>query len=211
MRYTVGVVEQKRGLVPRFVVVRDRIFIEHQLEGAAHGTAAPDGDLAIAFERAALALPHEPAFADIEIVSHRARRAGRSLELQLVVDRPSGAVDIATCERIAGRINRALDAFEAPYTLGVESAGLDRPLVRPSDYERFRERAVRIVTTLAIDSRKTHRGTLLGVRGNAALLLVDGAELPIPFELIKSANVDFDIRADLTRAKRERKDARKNR
>lgn len=131
--------------------------------------------------------------------------------MQLVVDRPAGSVDLSTCERIAARINRALDGFEAPYTLGVESAGLDRPLVKPADYERFRDRAVRVVTTLAIDGRKTHRGTLLGVRGNAALLAIDGAELPIPLELIKSANVDFDIRADLTRAKRERKDARKNR
>ncbi len=128
-----------------------------------------------------------------------------------MVDRPGGAVDLATCERVAARLNRALDAFEAPYTLEVESAGLDRPLVKPADYERFRDRAVRIVTTLAIENRKTHRGTLLGARGNAALLRVDGAELPIPFDLIKTANVDFDIRADLTRAKREKKDARKNR
>lgn len=128
-----------------------------------------------------------------------------------MVDRPAGAVDLATCERIAARINRALDAFEAPYTLSVESAGLDRPLVRPADYERFRDRAVRIVTTLAIDGRKTHRGTLLGVRGSSALLLVEGVEVPVPFELIKTANVDFDIRADLSRAKREKKDARKNR
>ena len=173
--------------------------------------AAPRGSLADAFERAALALPYEPAFAGIEIVSHRARRQGRSLELQLVVDRVEGAVDLSTCERVAARINRELDPFEEPYTLGVESAGLDRPLVRPADYERFRDRAVCVVTTLAIDGRKTHRGTLLGTRGTAALLLVDGVELPIPLELIKSANVDFDIRADLMRAKREKKDARKKR
>ena len=131
--------------------------------------------------------------------------------MTLVVDRPSGVVDLATCERIASRINRALDAFTDPYTLQVESAGLDRPLRKPGDYERFRDRDVRVVTTLAIDNRKTHRGKLVGIRGNAVLLQLDGREFPIPLELIKSANVDFDIRADLTRAKKERKDARKNR
>jgi ribosome maturation factor RimP len=172
---------------------------------------ASRGALADAFERAALALPYEAAFAGIEVVSHRARRQGRSLELHLVVDRLEGPIDLSTCERVAARINRELETFEEPYTLGVESAGLDRPLVRPADYERFRDRAVCIVTTLAIAGRKTHRGTLLGTRGTAALLLVDGTELPIPFELIKTANVDFDIRADLTRAKREKKDARKKR
>jgi len=211
VRYNRCVLGEKRGQVPRFVVVRERIHIEKSLEGAA-GSAVSDGtSLTAAFERAAHALPYDAAFDGLEIVLARSRRQGRSFELSLVVDRAEGAVDLSTCERVAARINRALGSFDAPYTLEVESAGLDRPLVKPADYERFRDRAVRIVTTLAIDNRKTHRGTLLGVRGNAALLLADGVEIPIPLELIKTANVDFDIRADLTRAKRERKDARKNR
>ncbi len=184
------------------------IVPSHEPEAAAVTDAK--ADLAGAFERVALALPYEPEFAGLEIVTHRARRQGRSLELALVVDRPEG-IDLATCERVASRLNRALDGFEDPYTLQVESAGLDRPLVKPGDYERFRDRDVCVVTTLAIENRKTHRGRLLGVRGSAAVLMVEGRELPIPLELIKSANVDFDIRADLTRAKRERRDARKNR
>ena len=145
----------------------------------------------------------------LELVATKARRQGRSLDLTAIVDR-EGGVDLETCGRVAAHLNRALEAYVDPYTLAVESAGLDRPLLRPTDYERFRDRAVKIVTTLAIDGRKTHRGTLLGVRGVAAVVLVEGAELPIPLELIKTANVDFDIRADLTRAKRE-KNARKDR
>lgn len=168
-------------------------------------------DLAVVFERTVLALARDPAFDGIEIVAHRARRQGRSLELSVMVDRPGHPVDLATCERVAAEINRALDAFPDHYTLAVESAGLDRPLVRPADYERFRDREVKIVTTLAIDGRKTHRGRLLGVRGTSAMLSQGDAEFPIPLDLIKTANVDFDIRADLTRAKREKKDARKNR
>ncbi len=180
---------------------------ESDFESAPEDAAAKVAD---AFERVVLALPYEPDFAGLEIVTHRARRQGRSLELAVVVDRPGG-IDLQTCERVASRVNRGLDAFDDPYTLQVESAGLDRPLVKPSDYERFRDRDVCVVTTLAIEDRKTHRGRLLGVRGSAAILVMEGRELPIPLELIKSANVDFDIRADLTRAKRERKDARKNR
>ncbi len=176
------------------------------LSATADGTKLTD-----AFERAALALPYETAFADIEILAQKSRRQGRTLELTLVVDRPGGIVDLATCERIASRINQALDVFSDPYTLQVESAGLDRPLLRPADYERFRERDVRIVTTLPIENRKTHRGKLKGVSGNLVVLQIDGTDLPIPLELIRTANVDFDIRADLTRAKKERKDARKNR
>ena len=54
--------------------------------------------------------------------------------------------------------------------LEVESAGLNRPLLKPSDYERFSGRNVRVVTTLAIGNAKTHRGILGGVRGNAVIL-----------------------------------------
>lgn len=168
-----------------------------------------------AFERAAFALPAEPAFAGVRIVEHNARRHGATCELRLVIERPEGDVDLGTCERVAGRINRALDACAEPYTLQVESAGLDRRLRQPADYERFLGSAVRIRTALPIEGRKTHRGTLLGIAardgGSAVITRSGAAELPIPFGLIQSANIEFDIRADLMRAKRERKDARKNR
>jgi len=162
-----------------------------------------------AFERAAFALSAEPAFAGVQIVEHKSRRHGATCELPLVIDRPAGDVDLTTCEQIAARINRALDACAEPYTLQVESAGLDRRLRQPADYDRFRGQAVRIKSSLPIDGRKTHRGTLLGIDacdgGSAVIMRIGAAESPIPLELIESANVEFDIRADLTRAKRERK------
>jgi ribosome maturation factor RimP len=138
-------------------------------------------------------------------VAQRARRAGRAFALTLVVDRAAG-VDVKLCERIAARVNAQLERETEPYTLEVESPGLDRPLVRPSDYERFRGRSVRIVTTLAVRGQKTHRGTLGVVRGASVILEQTGGEFPIPIEMIKSANLEFDPREDLRREKRERKD-----
>ncbi len=134
----------------------------------------------------------------------RSRRTGRTTALSLVVDTPRG-VDLALCERVARRINAALDARVEPYTLEVESPGLDRPLLRPSDYERFRGRAVRVQTTLAVNGQKTHRGTLAEVRGNAVILATPQGELPLPLEMVKAANLDIDIRADLKRQKQERR------
>lgn len=159
-----------------------------------------------AFERVVHALPHEPSFRAIEIVT-TAARPGRTTALTVVVDR-EGGVDIATCERIASRINVALDAFPDEYTLEVSSAGVDRPLVKPSDYDRFSGRHVKVVTTLAIGNAKTHRGTLAGVRGTNVILRTGphgDVELPLPLAAIKSANLEYDVRADLQRAKRERK------
>jgi ribosome maturation factor RimP len=157
-----------------------------------------------AFERAANALPHDRDFRNIEIVATRAHRAGRATVLALVVDTPSG-VDLALCERVASRINAALDERPEPYTLEVESPGLDRPLLRPADYERFRGQRVRVLTTLPVNGAKTHRGTLVGIRANAAILATPAGELPLPLEMVKAANLDVDIRADLVREKRERR------
>jgi ribosome maturation factor RimP len=156
-----------------------------------------------AFERVVHALPHDPEFRDVEIVSATAHRHHRDTGLHVTVDR-EGGVDVTTCERIAARINAALDAFPDPYTLEVESAGLNRPLTKPADYERFSGRDAKVVTTLAIEGAKTHRGRLEGVRGTNVILTRPAGELPIPLAVIKSANLEYDVRADLQRAKREK-------
>lgn len=128
--------------------------------------------------------------------------------MSLTVDRSGTAVDLAFCERVAARLNAALDAETDPYTLEVESAGLERPLLKPADYERFRDRNVVVTTSLAIASEYTHRGKLLGVRGNAVILARETGELPIPLEVVKAARIEYDYRADLKRAKRERREKR---
>lgn len=156
-----------------------------------------------AFERVVHALPHQPEFRDVEIVSTAAHKHRSDTALHVTVDK-EGGVDVSTCERIAARINAALDAFPDPYTLEIESAGLNRPLTKPGDYERFSGRNVKIVTTLVIESAKTHRGVLGGVRGTNVILTREGKELPIPLAVIKSANLEYDVRADLQRAKREK-------
>lgn len=165
-----------------------------------------------AFERIAHGLPHEREFNEIEIVATRARRNHDGFALSVMVDRlgASAGVDIATCERVAARINLALEAFTEPYTLEVESAGLDRPLVKPADYERFIGQNVRVVTTLLIARAKTHRGKLAGLRGTNVILSTPAGELAIPLEVVKSANIEFDIRADLQRAKRTKNDQKEH-
>lgn len=166
--------------------------------------AAGDARFEEAFARVTHALPHEAEFRAIEIVSAVARPGRHETQLAVTVDR-DGGVDVATCERIAARINAALDAFPNPYTLEVGSAGLNRPLTKPADFERFTGKNVRILTTLALEGAKTHRGVLAGLVGSDVILQREAGELPIPLGAIKSANVEYDIRADLQRSKREKK------
>jgi ribosome maturation factor RimP len=161
-------------------------------------------ELLAAFEQVVGEIEHDASFESLEIVGHTARRHGRAAVLEVTIDKPGG-VDIGLCERVAGRINACLDEIEQPYTLAVESAGLERPLTKPGDYERFAGKAARVVTTLTIDGRKTHRGTLRGVVGTNVVLDTPEGELPLPIATIKSANLEYDPRLDLQRDKRERK------
>ncbi len=164
--------------------------------------------LSDAFERVASRLPHEREFEGVEIVLTSAQRHGAETALKVMIDRPGG-VDLALCERVSARINVALDAFTDPYTLEVRSAGLDRPLVRPGDYERFAGQNVRVYTTLTINNAKTHRGRLAGVRGTDVVLETERGELPLPLETISAANLEYDFRADLQREKHARKNRKK--
>lgn len=161
-------------------------------------------DLTNVFERELDAIVHDGSFAGVEIVQHAARARRSMTVLSVTIDK-AGGVDIALCERIASRINDALELFDEQYSLEVESAGLERPLVRPADYDRFAGKRVRIITTLLINGQKTHRGTLRGLRGETVILNTESGELPLPIATIKSANLEYDPRADLQRNKRERK------
>ncbi|TAM58093.1 ribosome maturation factor RimP [bacterium] len=161
------------------------------------------GALAEAFAQAAERLTAEEKFAGLEIVDARARRRGREVQLTLVIDHPDG-VGFALCERVSAGINQALSSFAEPYTLEVESPGLDRPLVKLADFARFVGQQVRVTTGLAVQGSKTHRGVLLGVNGENVVLGMRDGELPIPHRLIASANIEYDIRADLKRAKEEK-------
>ena len=156
------------------------------------------------FEQTLDAILHDKDFTGVEIVQHAATPRRGTTALRVTIDK-EGGVDLATCERIAARINDALEEFADPYSLEVESAGLERPLVRPNDYERFAGKRARVVTSLTINGGKTHRGTLVGLRGENVVLDTENGELPLPIATIKSAHLEYDPRADLQRDKRERK------
>jgi ribosome maturation factor RimP len=175
------------------------------MKSVSRGTAT----VAAAFERELDAIAHDPAFAGIEIVAHSARPAKRSTDLRVTIDRPGGA-DLALCERVAARLCANLAGFDGAYALEVKSAGLDRPLLRPTDYERFAGERARIVTSLTVNGGKTHRGILRGIRGETVVVGTDRGELLLPLAAIKTAHLEYDPRADLKRDKLQRKQGHGN-
>ncbi|HEY6326027.1 MAG TPA: ribosome maturation factor RimP [Candidatus Cybelea sp.] len=160
--------------------------------------------IAETFEQQLDAIVHDRHFDGLEIVQRHARPVRGALELSVTIDRPGG-VDLALCERVAAYINASLGAQDGAYTLEIESAGLDRPLHREVDYERFAGQRARILTTLTINGAKTHRGVLRGLRGEAVVVETESGELLLPLAAIKSARLEYDPRQDFQRDKLQRK------
>ena len=93
--------------------------------------------------------------------------------VQIMAERPDGSMQIEDCEAISRALSPVLDVadpIDRAYRLEISSPGIDRPLVRRSDFERYAGHLVKIEMALAHQGRKRFRGTLAGVEGDAVRL-----------------------------------------
>src|SRR6202163_1826981 len=93
--------------------------------------------------------------------------------VQIMAERPDGSMQIEDCEAISKALSPVLDVadpIDRAYRLEISSPGIDRPLVRRSDFERYAGHLVKIEMALAHQGRKRFRGTLAGVEGDAVHL-----------------------------------------
>jgi ribosome maturation factor RimP len=91
--------------------------------------------------------------------------------VQIMAERPDGAMTIEDCEIASRALSPALDLadpVERAYRLELSSPGIDRPLVRLSDFERYAGNEIKVEMAVAIDGRRRFRGLLLGAQGNSA-------------------------------------------
>ena len=91
--------------------------------------------------------------------------------VQIMAERPDGTMTVADCETISRALSPVLDADDPigkAYHLEVSSPGIDRPLVRASDFQRWAGHEAKIETTLIVAGRRRFRGILLGADGGKA-------------------------------------------
>ena len=158
----------------------------------------------------------EPALSDRGFRLVRVAVSGQEGKtLQVMAERTDGTMTIEDCEVISKEISPLLDVHDpiaGAYRLEVSSPGIDRPLVRPSDFEDWSGHEAKIEVTELIDGRRRFRGMLEGfedgeVRIEVDLGAVGKSVIGIPMGLIAEARLvltDELIREALSRAKKSK-------
>lgn len=118
---------------------------------------------------------------------------GDRLRLQVMVERQDGqAMVVDDCADLSRAISAVLDVEDPiteAYTLEVSSPGIDRPLVRPRDFERYAGHEARIETVQPVGGRRRFRGRLLGLEGDVVRMAVEGEEVELPLSVIGKAKL----------------------
>jgi ribosome maturation factor RimP len=99
--------------------------------------------------------------------------------LQIMAERPDGTMTIDDCEALSRDLSPVLDVedpIDRAYNLEVSSPGIDRPLVRRSDFERAAGHAARVEMTRMVEGRKRFRGVVAGLEGDDLRLTIETGE-----------------------------------
>ena len=139
----------------------------------------------------------EPIASDLGYDLVRVKVSGLSgMTVQVMAERPDGAMSIEDCELLSRNIAPALDVADPigrEYRLEVSSPGIDRPLTRARDFENWAGHEAKLETEQSVNGRKRFRGVLLGVKEDrAGIHLLDAPEAPefwLPLESIAEAKL----------------------
>lgn len=131
----------------------------------------------------------------MEVVLVEIKGGGRSI-VRVYVDQ-AGGVSVDDCERFSKRFSVLLDVEDCipfSYVLEVSSPGLDRPLVREADFQRFTGRQVKVRTSQPLQGQRNFRGRILGASGgNIRLELSPGQQVEMALSQIERANLVVEI------------------
>jgi len=170
------------------------------------------GETGLAGEIAALA---EPVLGDLGFRLVRVTLSGRNgSTVQIMAERPDGTITIEECAEISRQLSPVLDAHDpmpGSYALEISSPGIDRPLVRWSDFDDWVGYEAKIEMKTPIDGRKRFRGMIQGTQGDQVHLDVEHDEqgrriVELPIANIADARLvltDELVREALRRGKKE--------
>jgi ribosome maturation factor RimP len=158
----------------------------------------------------------EPVIAGLGYRLVRVRISGfAGCTVQIMAERPDGTMTIEDCEAVSRALSPVLDAadpIEGPYRLEISSPGIDRPLVRRSDFERYAGQVAQVEMLAPIAGRRRFRGKLVGTEGECVRLrtsdapTAEAAEILLPIDHMMEARLvltDALVEQSLRRSKQE--------
>ncbi|VAX28953.1 Bacterial ribosome SSU maturation protein RimP [hydrothermal vent metagenome] len=127
---------------------------------------------------------------DVELLGQRGK-----MIVRVTIDNEQG-IGIKDCERVSRQLEALLDVegpVQGSYTLEVTTPGLDRPLRGIEDFERFRGRLARVVTTERIANQTFFIGRIKTVKGDTIVLELENKEVEIPYKIVSKARLEIEF------------------
>jgi ribosome maturation factor RimP len=132
----------------------------------------------------------------MEVVLVELKGDGNRSVVRAFIDQPGG-ITLDDCERFSRRFSVSLDVEDwipSSYTLEVSSPGINRPLVKESDFKRFRGENAKVRTRLPLEGQKNFKGKIVGVtEGRLELEVAPGKRVGIALVDIEKANLNIDL------------------
>ena len=119
----------------------------------------------------------EPVLSDLGFRLVRVKLTGSTL--QIMAERPDGTFSIEDCEAVSRAMSPLLDVedvISAHYNLEVSSPGIDRPLVRPSDFEAWAGHETKIEMAVPVTGRKRFKGALEGYTQGEVRIFIENPQ-----------------------------------
>ena len=138
----------------------------------------------------------------VRVIVTSGRRATLQVMAERIDDAPMTVDDCALISRSVSALLDVADPIAGAYLLEISSPGIDRPLVRREDYDRFSGFEARIELTEPFAGRKRFRGRLLGTADGEVRLATDAGEARLP--LASVARARLVLTDDLIAASRPR-------
>lgn len=130
-----------------------------------------------------------------KLVDVEFQKEGKDWVLRLYIDHQNG-VDLDACQLVSTLVGEELDRLDPiphTYILQVSSPGIERPLKKPEDFERFKGRQVWIKLFVSEDGQKEFQGELLGLEEDQVVLKTPGRKVIVSINQIAAARLVADF------------------
>ncbi|GAB6180691.1 ribosome maturation factor RimP [Desulfotomaculum defluvii] len=132
---------------------------------------------------------------NLELVEVEYVKEGGNWYLRVYIDKPGG-IELDDCQIVSEKIDTLLDELDPipqAYFLEVSSPGIERPLKKPQDFERFNGHLVNVTTFAPVNGSKSFTGTLLDYNQEGIHLDIKGKQVVLPHQQVATVRLAVEI------------------